>query len=90
VNGHSEHGSDDTSGKGGAKKKTTVSKANVEHPGNEDDLKNSDKGDPISQKSHSSDGELLQFYIYREMPIYIPCTNEVPYYQCMHIHHLNC
>lgn len=54
VNGHSEHGSDDTNGKGSTKGDTAVSKANVEHPGNEDDLKNSDNSDQISQKSHTS------------------------------------
>jgi L-lactate utilization protein LutB len=59
VNGHSEHGSDDTNDKGGTKRETTISKANVEHPGNEDDLKNSDNSDQISQKSHTSNGELL-------------------------------
>jgi hypothetical protein len=61
VNGHSEHGSDVTNGKGGTKRDTTVSKANVEHPGNEDDLKNSDNSDQISQKSHTNNGELLYF-----------------------------
>jgi hypothetical protein len=73
VNGHSEHGSDDTNDKGGTKGETTISKANVEHPGNEDDLKNSDNSDQISQKSRTSNGELPYFYIYMEMPVYIFC-----------------
>jgi hypothetical protein len=59
VNGHSEHGSDDTNDKGGTKRETAISKANVEHPGNEDDLKNSDNTDPVSQKSHTGNGEQL-------------------------------
>jgi hypothetical protein len=78
VNGHSEHGSDDTNGKGDTKRDTTVSKANVEHPGNEDDLKNSDDSDQISQKSHTSNGELLYFIFTVKCQFTFPAFNEAP------------
>jgi hypothetical protein len=73
VNGHSEHESNDTYDKGGTKTKTADCKAEVEYPGNQDNLKNSDVSDKISQKSHPSNGELPEFHIYKEITVYISC-----------------
>ncbi|PNF28122.1 hypothetical protein B7P43_G11870 [Cryptotermes secundus] len=54
LNNEEANGSDDINDKGGTKEETTINKANVDHPGNEGDLKNSDSSDQISQENHTS------------------------------------
>jgi hypothetical protein len=73
LNIRSDHGSDNTDGKRSSKTEIAVNKANAKYPGNENDLKNQDIKNQISPKSHASNGELLELYIYKEMTVYVPC-----------------
>jgi hypothetical protein len=58
LNGHSEHGSDNTAH--GA----TRRKANIKHPGNEDNLKNLDNRDQLLQSSETNNGKKLIFFCF--------------------------
>jgi hypothetical protein len=71
INGHLKHGSGDIDDKGSSKREIAVNTANAEYPENEHNLKNQGIRNQISQKSHASNGELLQFYIDKEITFYI-------------------